>query len=246
MLRVEAVTHAFGFDTVLSDVSLSVAEGETLSLVGPSGCGKTTLLSMCAGLLSPTEGRVENGFRRTAMVFQDDRLLPWRLAWQNIAFGLKARGAGRARCRRAAFDLARRLRLSEADLHKYPHELSGGMRQRIALGRALAVDPDLLLLDEPFNALDIGLRRELQDLVLDLIRERGLTAVFITHDLLEAVRVSSRILVFRPDPGRIVREVAVTLPPGRRDDDAVYQRVAALLADSDVRAAFGLAPEAAA
>jgi NitT/TauT family transport system ATP-binding protein len=114
------------------------------------------------------------------------------------------------------------------------------MRQRFAIGRALAIAPDLLLLDEPFSALDIGLRRELQDLVMEQIRDNGLTAVFITHDLLEAIRISSRILVFKPEPGRVIREIKIDVPFEERTDSYVYQRVGQLLEEEDVRAAFDL------
>jgi len=240
MLTLSQITHKYMFDNVVEDISLSVAQGEVVSLVGPSGCGKTTLLSICAGLLDPSEGKITNEFDCTSMVFQEDRLLPWRKAWQNIAMGLKARGIGRSKQRTAAEKMATRLRLTPDDLEKYPDELSGGMRQRVAIGRALAISPDLLLLDEPFSALDIGLRRELQDLVMEQIRDNNLTAVFITHDLLEAVRISSRILVFKPEPGRIIREIKIDMPFEQRTDRFVYQQVGQLLEEHDVRTAFDL------
>jgi len=240
MLSLSQITHKYMFDNVVEDISFNVAQGEVVSLVGPSGCGKTTLLSICAGLLDPSEGKITNEFDCTSMVFQEDRLLPWRKAWQNIAMGLKARGIGRFKQRASAHEIAGRLRLTEDDLEKYPDELSGGMRQRVAIGRALAIAPDLLLLDEPFSALDIGLRRELQDLVMEQIRDNGLTAVFITHDLLEAIRISSRILVFKPEPGRVIREIKIDVPFEERTDSYVYQRVGQLLEEDDVRAAFDL------
>ena len=240
MITTSNVSHKYMFDTVLDDVSFSVKKGEVVSLVGPSGCGKTTLLSMCAGLLSPSEGTIENNFQHASMVFQEDRLLPWRKAWQNIALGLKAVGAPKKEQRLCASRIAQKLRLTKYDLEKYPDELSGGMRQRVAIGRALAVEPDLLLLDEPFSALDIGLRRELQDLVMEQIQDRSLTAIFITHDLLEAVRVSSRILVMKPEPGRIVREIKLDMPFCDRHDSFVYERVGHFLEEEIVRDAFNL------
>jgi len=240
MLSLRHITHKYMFDDVICDVSFSVNQGEVVSLVGPSGCGKTTLLSICANLLDPTEGSVQNGFGHTAMVFQEDCLLPWRRAWQNIALGVKARGAGGREQKEVAMGIAQRLRLSAQDLEKYPDELSGGMRQRVAIARALAVAPDLLLLDEPFSALDIGLRRELQDLLMEQIQERGLTAVFITHDLLEAMRISTRMLVFRPDPGRMVREIELDVAFKDRHDRYVYERVGQLLEEQDVRDAFAM------
>ncbi|WP_417840991.1 ABC transporter ATP-binding protein [Terasakiella sp.] len=243
MLSLSQITHKYMFDNVVEDISLNVAKGEVVSLVGPSGCGKTTLLAICAGLIDPSEGKIKNEFDCTSMVFQEDRLLPWRKAWQNIAMGLKARGVGRFKQHTHADKIAQRLRLTPDDLEKYPDELSGGMRQRVAIGRALAISPDLLLLDEPFSALDIGLRRELQDLVMEQIHNNDLTAVFITHDLLEAVRISSRILVFKPEPGRIIREIKIDIPFEERTDSFVYQRVGQLLEEDDVRTAFDLMNE---
>lgn len=240
MISVQGVSHKYMFDEVISDISFDVQKGEVVSLVGPSGCGKTTLLSMCAGILNPSKGKLINGFEKTSMVFQEDRLLPWRKAWQNIALGLKAMGIGQKKQKNIAEKIAKRLRLSTEDLEKYPDALSGGMRQRVAIGRALATKPDLLLLDEPFSALDVGLRRELQDLVMEQISERNLTAIFITHDLLEAVRVSSRILVLKPEPGEIVREIKLNTPFIDRHDSFVYEQVGAFLEEPIVREAFRL------
>lgn len=245
MIKLENIRHTYALDEVLTDINLTIEKGEIISLVGPSGCGKTTLLSMCAGLLEPSEGIIKNEFEKISMVFQEDRLLPWRQAWENIAFGLKAQGMPVPKQVSKAKTLAERLKLTEQDLYKYPHELSGGMRQRIALGRALAIDPELLLLDEPFSALDIGLKRELQDLIMEQILDRNLTTVFITHDLLEAVRISSRIIVFRPEPGQIVREIKINEPFHNRHDSYVHEQVGHLLEQDDIRSAFGLVSEAA-
>ncbi len=238
MLRWNNVTHDYGAGPVLADFSLCVGAGEVITLAGRSGCGKTSLLQMAAGLLRPSSGQVVNDFARTACVFQEPRLLPWRRALENIAFGLKALGKGRAERLDAARTLAGRMGLASADLVKYPHQLSGGMRQRVSLARALAVEPDLLLLDEPFSALDVGLRRELQDLVLGMILERGLTAVFVTHDPAEAVRLSHRIIVLAPAPGRVVHETAINRPFAARDADFIHAAVSALLDTPVVGAAL--------
>ncbi|QGY38630.1 ATP-binding cassette domain-containing protein [Pseudodesulfovibrio cashew] len=238
MLTWNEVSHDYGAGPVLADVSLRVEPGEVLTLAGRSGCGKTSLLHMAAGLLTPSSGRVENRFSRTVCVFQDPRLLPWRRALDNIAFGLKAQGVAKLERQEAARTLAGRMGLSPRDLTKFPHQLSGGMRQRVSLARALAVKPDLLLLDEPFSALDVGLRRELQDLVLTRIVEDGLAAVFVSHDLAEAVRVSRRIVILAPGPGRVVHEQTATAPLTSRDDNFIRQRTAALLAAPAVDSAL--------
>jgi len=206
-LRIHRLSHRFGITEVLDQVSLMVRAGEVVALVGPSGCGKTTLLHLAAGLLDVIDGRVENGFDGHAVMFQESRLLPWLGALENIAWGLKALGVALEVRLEAAAALGAEAGLSEDDLDKYPHTLSGGMRQRVALARALAVRPRLLLLDEPFSALDMGLRRELQDLLVREIRARHLAVLLVTHDLTEAVRLSHRILVMAPEPGRIVYEM---------------------------------------
>ena len=238
MLHWRDISHDFALTTVLEHVDLRVTPGSVLCLVGPSGCGKSTLLNMAAGRLDPSDGKVENGFCRTACVFQDPRLLPWRRAIDNIGFGLKAMGVPKTGRRRAALVLARRMGLDEDDLGKYPHELSGGMRQRVSLARALAVNPDLLLLDEPFSALDVGLRRDLQDLVAQLIIENSLTAVLVTHDLFEAVRICHEIAVFAPEPGRIVYRQRITRPYRERKDSFVFATAGDLLRIPQVDAAF--------
>ncbi|WP_419786173.1 ATP-binding cassette domain-containing protein [Pseudodesulfovibrio sp.] len=239
MLHWRNVSLSYGAGPVLAGVSLAVRPGEVLCLAGRSGCGKTSLMNMAAGLLSPQAGQVDNTFGRTACVFQEPRLLPWRRVLDNIAYGLKALGRGRRERLAEARSLATRMGLRPDDLDKYPHELSGGMRQRVSLARALAVQPDLLLLDEPFTGLDVGLRRELQNLVRSLIEERGLAAVFVTHDLAEAVRMSLRIAVFSPSPGRVVHERTVDAPFAARDSTFIRETVADLLAVPQVGEALG-------
>ena len=197
-LHIRHLYHRYGVTEVLTDVGLDLYAGETLALVGPSGCGKSTLLHIVAGLLTPSEVVMQSTFRGMACVFQEPRLMPWKTAADNIALGLKALGVPRAARQRQAAALAKRMGLDEDDLHKYPHELSGGMQSRVSLARALAIRPDLLLLDEPFSALDIGLKAE-------LYRQGGAGAdpgsavLMITHDLMEAVRTADRILMMVPD-----------------------------------------------
>ncbi|RFA28021.1 hypothetical protein CAI21_13670 [Alkalilimnicola ehrlichii] len=211
-----------------------------MALVGASGCGKTTLLRLAGGLAEPDTGTVSNTFARTAFMFQEPRLLPWYRAGENLTLGLKAAGIRRAERHHAALILAKRVGLEAAALAKYPHELSGGMRQRVALARALAIEPDLLLLDEPFSALDIGLRQELQNQLLAEIRDRGLAVLFVTHDLMEAVRLSHEVLVLAPEPGRIVHRRRLEASWSSRDNTWLYRHVQALLDEPAVAAAFAL------
>jgi NitT/TauT family transport system ATP-binding protein len=239
MLTLDSIVVRHDGRPTLDGVSLTVAPGAVAGLLGPSGAGKTTLLQIAAGLRRPDAGAVSNGFARTAIVFQEPRLLPWRTALANIAFGLKALGSPRAARRERAERLAARLGLTAADTRKYPHELSGGMRQRVAIGRALAVEPDLLLLDEPFSALDVGLRRELQDLVRGLIDERGLAALFVTHDIAEAARLADGLIVLSPVPARVVHHSRIERPFAERDDAFVFETAAAFLRAPAVATAFG-------
>jgi NitT/TauT family transport system ATP-binding protein len=243
-LSVRGLSHAFALKPVLEGVDLDIEAGRITALVGPSGCGKTTLLHLCAGLATVRSGHIANGFARPACVFQQPRLLPWKTTLDNIALGLKAAGvAPRERIARA-HALGLRIGLAGDDLDKFPHQLSGGMQSRVALARALVLEPDLLLLDEPFSALDIGLKAELYDLLLHHLATRNLGVMMITHDLMEAVRLSDTILVMAPDPGRIVRRFDVTRAAAARDDAFVYQTTGLFLQDAAVRASFGLAPSA--
>ncbi len=243
-LSVRGLAHAFALRPVLEDIDLDVAAGEALALVGPSGCGKTTLLHLCAGLLAVRTGSMDNGFARPACMFQQPRLLPWKSALDNIALGLKAAGMARRQREARARALGLRMGLAVDDLAKFPHQLSGGMQSRVALARALAIEPDLMLLDEPFSALDVGLKLEMYALLLDHMRERRMGVLMITHDLMEAVRLCDTILVMTPSPGRIARRFAIDAPGAARDDAFVYRVTASLLQDRVVRESFGLDPAA--
>ncbi|SDF03803.1 ABC transporter ATP-binding protein [Rhodospira trueperi] len=233
------VTHQIGRTVILDDLTLEVPAGGILALVGPSGCGKTTLLSMAAGLLVPGRGRVETDAGHVASMFQDSRLLPWRRARDNAAFGLRCLGVPRRTRLETAQRLLESLGLAPEDGDKFPHQLSGGMRQRVALARALAIAPDLLLLDEPFNALDTLLRRDLQDLVRNAVTERGMTAVFVTHDLTEAIRVCDRLAVMSGPPGRVAFTTAFSLAADLRDDASVLAGLRSLWAEPAVVEALG-------
>lgn len=208
----------------LRDVSFDVADGEFVSLVGPSGCGKTTLLRVIAGLIGVDEGEVSVGGERPrpgpdlAMVFQSARLMPWRTVVRNIEFALALRGVSRKERRDRAMALLGSVGLRDF-AHAYPHELSGGMQQRVGLARALSVDPKVLLMDEPFAALDAMTREVLRRELLQLWSRRRTAVVFVTHDIDEAIFLSQRIVLLRPRPGRIDEIVDVRLPEPRWERD---------------------------
>lgn len=239
-LIVSGLAHRFGYQRVLEEIDMQVAAGEAVALVGPSGCDKTTLLNLAAGLLDPWAGYVICSFGRPAMMFQQPRLLPWRRTRDNIALGLKAAGVARAERHAIAGGLAQRMGLSVDDLDKYPGALSGGMKSRVALARALAVRPDVLFLDEAFSALDIGLKRELYALLAAERATTGCAVLMITHDLMEAMYLADRVLVMSGSPGRIVAEHRIDLPPPARDESWVFSRTAEFVRWPDIRSAFGL------
>src|ERR1051325_10190285 len=208
--------------TAVQDVNIAVRDGEVVSLIGPSGCGKSTLLNIGSGLAAPSEGQVfvdgehvEGPNAHVAFMLQKDLLLPWRTIAENVMFGVEIHGVPSAERKRRAQALLENLKLAEFSKH-YPHQLSGGMRQRVALARTLAVDPSVLLLDEPFSAVDAQTRMVLQRELAQTLKRAGKTALLITHDLLEAVTLSDRVLVMSRRPGRIIDELAIDIP-GRDD-----------------------------
>ena len=207
-----------GGKPVLTELSMSIGAGEFVSLVGPSGCGKTTLLNLIAGLL-PASGsgtlRVGGQAPRLgrpdiAYMLARDSLFPWSTALENAAFGLQARGTPKERARRVATEMLGRVGLSGYE-QTYPKALSHGMRQRVALARTFALDSSLLLMDEPFGALDAQTKLQLEDLLLTLCQHSQHTVLFITHDLAEAVALSDRVIVLSSRPGRIVADMRIDL-----------------------------------
>ena len=239
-LIARGLAHSFGPAKILRDIDLSVAQGETVAVVGPSGGGKSTLLRLCAGLLDAETGEVTSTFERQSFAFQDPRLLPWQTALDNIAFGLKAMRVPARERRFQAHAMGLRLGLLAGDLAKFPGDLSGGMRQRVSFSRALLTRTDLLFLDEPFSALDIGLKQELQQGLLDDVGKRGMAVFFITHDLMEAVRLADRILVLAGSPGQIVGRYEFDLAPADRNDRYVSDHTGALLSDPLIIKNFSL------
>jgi NitT/TauT family transport system ATP-binding protein len=203
-----------GAAPVLEGVDLTVAPGEFVTLVGASGCGKSTLLNLIAGLTQPTSGQVEVSAERPALMFQESALLPWLTASGNVELALRARGVGRAERRREAERLLRVVNLAgQGD--KRVHELSGGMRQRVALARALAQDSSVLLMDEPFGALDAITRDVLHQELTRVWADQKLSIVFVTHNVREAARLGQRVVLMGSRPGRVVREWRVDIPQPR-------------------------------
>ncbi len=226
--------------TAIQNVNLEVRDGEVVTLIGPSGCGKSTLLNLGSGLDAVTEGevrvdseRVTRPNRHVAFMLQKDLLLPWRTIRENVELGLEIQRSERKARRDLALSLLERCHLRNFENH-YPHQLSGGMRQRAALARTLAVNPTVLLMDEPFSALDAQTKMVLQQDLGQTLAQEGKTALFITHDLTEAIALSDRVLVMSQRPGTIVQEILVDLPDRespmhRRKHPKVNDYVAALM-----------------
>ncbi|WP_028628858.1 ABC transporter ATP-binding protein [Metapseudomonas resinovorans] len=202
----------------VQNLNFSIRSGEIVSIIGPSGCGKSTLLNMGSGLYTPTEGevyvggeRVTGPVRRVSFMLQKDLLMPWRSIRRNIELGLEIEGRPAAERRAIAEEMLHKCHLTGFGDH-YPFQLSGGMRQRAALARTLATDPQVLFLDEPFSALDAQTKMILQQDLAQMLFEQKKTALFITHDLIEAIALSDRILVMSARPGNIIEEIEVSLP----------------------------------
>lgn len=206
-------------------LSFDVSQGEMVAVLGKTGCGKSTMFNLLAGLIEPTEGTVRvlghdpfrefDWFRgRIAVVFQNDRLMPWRTALANVELGLELLGKGEQERRAIALGWLERLGLKGHE-NDYPHALSGGMRQRVSIARAFAVDPEILLCDEPFSALDELTGQRLREEYLQLVKENGKTSIFVTHSINEALQLGERIMVFHL-PARIALEVRITM--GDRED----------------------------
>lgn len=226
--------------TAVEGVSLSVRDGEVVSLIGPSGCGKSTLLNMASGLNGTSGGtvlvdgeEVVEVNEHVSFMLQKDLLLAWRTIRENVELGLEIHGVAKDERRRRSDDWLARCKIADFAAH-YPHQLSGGMRQRAALARTLATDPHVLLLDEPFSALDAQTKMILQQDLARTVADAGKTALFITHDLVEAIALSDRVLVMCQRPGRIIEEMDIDIsdradPMERRKDPKVGTYVAQLM-----------------
>jgi len=201
----------------LASIDLTVADGEFLVVIGPSGCGKSTLLKLLAGLESPTAGELLHDGKpivqpdvNRSLIFQQPSLYPWLSARDNVAFGLKLQGMARAERRQRADEFLRQVGLRDFGA-KHPHELSGGMQQRVAIARALCVGADILLMDEPFAALDVQTRYQMQSFLLDIWQGSGKTVVFVTHHIDEAVYLADRVVVLTARPGRVLDSVPIDM-----------------------------------
>ncbi|MBT2517279.1 ABC transporter ATP-binding protein [Streptomyces sp. ISL-90] len=215
-IRIEQLGKRFGAGPlVLDDVNLSIEAGEFVCLLGASGCGKSTLLNLIAGLDRPTTGSIDVPPEGAAVMFQESALMPWLTARQNVELALRLRGVPRAARRGEALELLDTVNLADA-AEKRPHELSGGMRQRVALARALAQDRPVLLMDEPFAALDAITRDLLHEELERVWRRTGRTIVFVTHNVREAARLGQRVVLLSSRPGRVAGEWRIAETTGRR------------------------------
>ncbi len=214
--------------TALRDMSLSVEQGELVALVGPSGCGKSTALNVLAGQVRPVSGQVRLAGEpvkgvspSVGYISQADTLLPWRTVLDNVALAMELRGVEKRERREAARGLMARMGLSGFE-DNYPRELSGGMKKRAAIARVLAVDPAILMMDEPFGPLDALTKEKLQDEILALWESTGCTILYVTHDLTEAITLADRVVLMSARPGRVVREYPIDLPRPRRVMDVKF------------------------
>jgi NitT/TauT family transport system ATP-binding protein len=234
VVRLENVSKAYGSGRnsllALDRVSLTVHQGEFVCLLGASGCGKSTLLSLVAGLDEITGGTLDIGGRKVSLMFQEAALFPWLSVAGNVELPLRLQGMGRGQRRKRAQELLEIVRLKDFG-HKRPHELSGGMRQRVALARALAQDADILLMDEPFGALDAMTRDILHDELERVWREQELTVLFVTHNVREAVRLGDRVVLLSSRPGRVIEDFPVVHPRPRRIDSPEVSGQAAEITD---------------
>ncbi len=209
MLRFDRISYIYhtksGETTAVKDLSFTVEDGQFVAVIGPSGCGKTTILSLAAGLLSPSSGKVERGKGEFGYMLQRDALFPWRTVEQNIFLPLEVKKRNTAEMRARAVSLAEKYGLKDF-LKKSPSQLSGGMRQRVALIRTLAAEPEILLLDEPFSALDYQTRLEVCDDVQGIIKSENKTALLVTHDISEAIALSDKVIVLSARPAHVVAE----------------------------------------
>lgn len=227
-IDISSLNVKLGGTPVLQNLSLQIPEGQWCSIVGPSGCGKSTLLRAVANLVPRESEKFETNFETPAFVFQDPTLMPWRTVWDNVRLPMELQASRLEVDSKSILSAISMVGLAEADLEKYPRELSGGMRMRVSMARALVTRPDILFMDEPFAALDELLRQQLNQLSHEICRDQQLTTLFVTHNVSEAVYLSERILVMN-DSGVIIEDLQIALPkersPGLRTTPEYLQSV---------------------
>lgn len=221
ILSFSDISFSFLGRTIIENLSFDVGDNEILGVLGPSGVGKTTVLQLGSGLYEPTNGKISRRFTRQAVVFQEPRLLPWKTTFENIGYGINSPLSNDEK-RQLVYETAGSVGLTKDDLLKYPAALSGGMRQRVSVARALAVKPEIVFFDEPFSAVDIGLRRILQNIVIAKAAELGFAAVFITHDLHEVVRLADRLILLGGEPATIVANESIGGVRGNRSERDIF------------------------
>jgi ABC-type nitrate/sulfonate/bicarbonate transport system ATPase subunit len=219
LLTFDSVSKSFRERIVLQSFSLTLRKREVIAILGPSGCGKTTILKIAAGLFQPTRGSVTVHTDQIGYIFQEPRLIPWKTAADNIRFVMNG-AAPKEDTDSKVNRILQKVSLQAVGGY-YPKQLSGGMKQRVSIARALAADPAIILMDEPFSALDVSLKRELQDDMATLIQERDLGVIYVTHDPEEAARLADRIILFSPPTATFSREITIDTPRGQRDDSLI-------------------------
>lgn len=237
LIRLEGVAHSYPADSgrhyTLQGIDFSVADGEFVCVLGPSGCGKSTLLNLLAGFVAPSEGRITMslggdptrvGGGDLKIVMQHANLFPWLNVYGNVEFSLRMRGIPKAARDARVRELLTLVGLSRVE-RKFPEQLSGGMQQRVAIARALAPDPRILLMDEPFGALDAQMRRRMQSEIVRIRALMGKTVIFVTHDIVESVLLADRIVVLTASPGRVKKIVPIGIPHPRDRNRVVYDSV---------------------
>ncbi|WP_102273891.1 ABC transporter ATP-binding protein [Cytobacillus massiliigabonensis] len=220
LVEFDSVSVRFNEEEVIKSLTFTLNQGEVIALLGPSGCGKTTILNMTSGLINEMEGKVSVHTKKFGYVFQEPRLLPWRTVIDNVLFVMKEKNKMDKKLK--AFEILRMVRLDHAADY-YPSKLSGGMKQRVSIARALATNPELILMDEPFSALDPKLKNELQQDVIQLIDENHIGIIYVTHDPLEALRLADRILVLSGQGCSIIHEMEIVKKRKERDYEFLIQ-----------------------
>jgi NitT/TauT family transport system ATP-binding protein len=237
IISFDHVQLRFGGETIFSDVSFSIKRGEFVCLLGPSGCGKSTSLRLMGDLIKSDGGTIKvegkdpsQSWQHLAFVFQSPRLLPWRTALENVMLGMELRGIDKSQWRERATQQLELVGLSR-DGNKYPRMMSGGEKQRVSLARALAVNPDIVVMDEPFSALDPNTRERMRAEIIDIWRKTGKTIVFVTHDVDEALMLADRILLFSNKPTRVLSAIDVVEPRPRnlRNNERLAQQSSELM-----------------